>query len=145
MAFDLVLRNARQLGDAEPLVDLGIRDGCIAAIAPGLAADGPVEDLAGALVTPGLVETHIHLDKSCIIDRCNIVDGTLKEAIAETARAKRAFTEEDITERARRTLERAIANGTMHVRTHVEVDPRVGLRGFRALRQLARDYAWAID
>src|SRR6185436_15010274 len=27
----------------------------------------------------------------------------------------------------------------------VEVDPRIGLKGFRAVRQLARDYAWAID
>ena len=96
-----------------------------------------------ALVAPGFVETHIHLDKSCIIDRCSIVEGTLQEAIAETARAKRAFTEEDIVARARRTLERAVLDGTMHMRTHVEVDPRVGLKGFRAVTQLKRDYAWA--
>ena len=27
-------------------------------------------DLAGKLATPGMVETHIHLDKACILDRC---------------------------------------------------------------------------
>jgi cytosine/creatinine deaminase len=33
----------------------------------------------------------------------------------------------------------------MHMRTHVEVDPRVGLKGFRAVRELARRYQWAVD
>ena len=133
MAFDLILREARLPGDPDRLADIGIRDGRIAAIAPKLPAAGPAEQIAGALVVPGFVETHIHLDKSCIIDRCSIVEGTLQEAIAETGRVKRAFTESDIAARARRTLERAIANGTMHMRTHVEVDPRVGLKGFRAI------------
>ena len=42
-------------------------------------------------------------------------------------------------------LEKAILKGTTHMRTHVEVDPRVGLRSFEAVRQLKRDFAWAID
>ena len=145
MAFDLVLREARVHTDPDRLVDIGISNGRIAAIAPILPEATQIESLGGALVVPGLVETHIHLDKSCIIDRCNIVEGTLKEAITETARAKLAFTEEDIAARARRTLEKAIIGGTMHMRTHVEVDPRIGLKGFRVVRQLARDFAWAVD
>jgi cytosine deaminase len=145
MAFDLVLARARIPGEPDRLVDIGIRDGLIAAIAPSLGDAGPVEPVDGHLVVPGLVETHIHLDKSCIIDRCRIADGTLHEAIAETARAKLAFSEEDIAARARRTIEKAIAGGTMRMRTHVEVDPRIGLKGFHAIRDLARQYAWAID
>jgi cytosine deaminase len=31
------------------------------------------------------------------------------------------------------------------MRTHVEIDPRIGLRGFEAIKALKRDYAWAID
>jgi cytosine deaminase len=31
------------------------------------------------------------------------------------------------------------------MRTHVEIDPRIGLRGFTAIKALKRDYAWAID
>ena len=31
------------------------------------------------------------------------------------------------------------------MRTHVEVDPRIGLKGFDAIRRLKADYAWAID
>src|SRR5262249_56915105 len=47
--------------------------------------------------------------------------------------------------RAQRTLEKAIIQGTTRMRTHVEIDPRVGLKGFHAVRQLKRDYEWAID
>ena len=94
---------------------------------------------------PGLVETHIHLDKTCILDRCRIEQGTVAEAVRETAAAKRGFTVDDVVARGRRTLERCIAWGTMHMRTHVEVDPGIGMTGFDGVQQLARDYAWALD
>jgi cytosine deaminase len=145
MTFDLILRGARLLGRENENLDVGIRAGRIAAIASTLPDVGPEERIGGNLIVPGLVETHIHLDKACIMDRCHIVQGTLQEAIAETARAKRAFTEADIDARARRALEAAILGGTMHMRAHAEVDPRIGLKGFHALRRLALDYAWAID
>jgi cytosine deaminase len=70
------------------------------------ASEAPHEDAGGRLVTPGFVDTHIHLDKSCILDRCELRDGTLQEAIAQVAAAKRAFTEGDIYARGRRTLEK---------------------------------------
>src|SRR5215471_6794994 len=69
----------------------------------------------------------------------------IAEAVAQTAAAKRAFTEEDIYARATRTLEKCLTHGTMLMRTHVEIDPGIGLKGFHAIQQLARDYAWAID
>lgn len=114
-------------------------------MASSLASDAPSEDACGRLVTPGFVDTHIHLDKSCILDRCRSEEGTLQEAIAQVAAAKRGFTENDVYERGRRTLEKAIVQGTTRMRTHVEVDPRIGLTSFAAVRQLQRDYAWAID
>jgi cytosine/creatinine deaminase len=145
MAVDLILRNAC-IGGREPQTfDIAIANGRIANVAPDIIADGREEDLAGKLVIPGFVETHIHLDKSRILDRCQSHEGTLAEAIAEVAAAKRGFTEDDVYGRARRTLEKAILQGTTRMRTHVEVDPRVGLKSFRAIRRLKRDYAWAID
>jgi len=42
-------------------------------------------------------------------------------------------------------IERAIVHGTTRMRTHVEIDPRIGLRSFEAIKALQRDYAWAID
>jgi cytosine deaminase len=143
--FDLILRHARIAGRGAATFDIGIAAGRIAEIAEKIVAEGPDEHLGGRLVTPGFVETHIHLDKSCILDRCQSPEGTLQEAIAQVAAAKRAFTEDDVYARARRTLEKAIINGTTRMRTHVEVDPRIGLRSFEAIRRLKRDYAWALD
>ena len=144
--MDLIIRNARILRGSElHLVDIGIHGTTIAAIAPSLAADGRELDAAGCLVIPGLIETHIHLDKTCILDRCRIEQGTVAEAFRETAAAKRDFTVEDVYARAKRTLERCIAHGTMHMRTHVELDPGIGMIGFDAVEQISRDYAWAMD
>jgi cytosine/creatinine deaminase len=145
MPLDLVLRQGRLTGSDEAPVDIGVADGRIVDIAPHIVADAPEQQLDGRLVIPGFVETHIHLDKSCILERCNCERGTLEEAIEAVAAAKRSFTEADIHARAQRTLEKAIIQGTTRMRTHVEADPRVGLNGFHALRTLKRDYAWALD
>ena len=98
--MDLILRNARAIGAENALADIGIAGGRIAAIEAGLAAEGATIDLGGRLVSPGFVETHIHLDKSCILDRVKSDKGDLDEAIAEAAKAKRAFTPEDVHARA---------------------------------------------
>src|ERR1700760_1031380 len=144
--MDLIVRDARILRDGELVnVDIAVQGKTIAAIAPALAADGPELKAEGCLVVPGLIETHIHLDKTCILDRCRIEEGTVSEAVKETAAAKRDFTVEDVYARGKRTLERCIAHGTMRMRTHVELDPGIGMIGFDAVEQLARDYAWALD
>ena len=144
--MDLILRNAHvPEGDNQSRVDIGISEGRIAAVQPDLVADGPEIDLHGRLVTAGFVETHIHLDKSCILERCRSERGDLEEAIEQVAGAKKAFTEEDVRERAVRTLEKCILQGTTHVRTHLEVDPGIGLRSLDAILPLIEEYRWAID
>ena len=144
--MDLILRNARVAGQEDgPPVDIGIDQGRIVAIEPGLAADGKEIDVDGRLVTPGFIETHIHLDKSCILDRCKSEKGDLDEAIEEVATAKTNFTPDDVRERAVRTLEKSILQGTTHMRTHLEVDPVVGLRSLEGILPLIDEYKWAID
>jgi hypothetical protein len=69
------------------------------------------------LVCSGLVETHIHLDKAGIVGRCAICTGTLSEAVSETAKAKAAFTEEDVYKRASAVVEKAILHGANRMRT----------------------------
>src|SRR5882762_11786856 len=88
MPLDLVLRNARIHGRGSATFDIGIAGGTIAEVGR-IATDAPAEDVGGRLVTAGFVETHIHLDKSCILDRCHPENGTLQEAIAQVAAAKR--------------------------------------------------------
>ena len=143
--MDLILRNARLIGAEQQVTDIGIAGGKIAEIRPGLAAEGETLDLQGRLVSSGLIETHIHLDKSCILDRVKAEKGDLEEAIGEVARVKKDFTPEDVYARGKKTLEKCILNGTTHMRTQLEVDPGIGLRGLEGVRKLVADYKWAID
>src|SRR6516162_9231699 len=143
--MDLILKSAKLVDADRSIADIGIENGKIVAIEPELAAQGETIDLGGRLVSAGFVETHIHLDKSRILDRCTSDRGDIEEAIVEVAKAKKAFTPEDVHARATRTLEKAILQGTTHMRTHLEVDPVVGLRSLEGVRPLIKDYAWAID
>src|SRR5437867_4402639 len=145
--MDLILRNARVAGAADPaaLADIGIDGGRIVHLGARLSADGREIDVDGRLVAPGFIETHIHLDKARLLDRCRSDEGTLEEAIGQVAAAKKAFTAEDVHRRGAATLEQAILQGTTHMRTHLEVDPGVSLRGFEGVRPLVEEYRWGID
>lgn len=142
--LDLLLRGCRvpERGDR---VDIAIAGGRIVAIG-GAAGDArETVEVRGRLVTPGLVEAHIHLDKALLAGRVTASAGTLEEAIRLTGEAKRRFTVDDIRDRARRALDLAVAAGTTAMRTHVEVDPIVNLAGMEAVLPLRREYAAAID
>jgi cytosine/creatinine deaminase len=141
--MDLVIRNARVFG--KPPVDIGIQAGKVVAIEAGLSSDAPSYDAEGHLACAGLIETHIHLDKTRIIDRCPPEDGRNANAVPRVAAVKSTFTEDDVYQRASTTLENCIKHGTTRMRTHVELDGGVEMRSFEALERLKRDYAWAID
>ena len=142
--LDLVVRSCRLPAGAEP-VDLAIAAGRIVAVG---RADEPARetiDAAGRLVTPGLVEAHIHLDKALLTERVAGTAETAADAIRLTGAVKRSFTADDIAARARRVLDLAVAAGTTAMRVHVEVDPIVGLMGMETLLALKREYAPAVD
>ena len=143
--MDLILSNAVLAGGNGRKVDIGIEDGRIKAIEAGLAAEGETLDLGGRLLSPGFVETHIHLDKACIMDRCRSEKGDLAEAINEVTKSKKEFSEEDVAARASRVLEKCVSHGTTHMRTHLEVDPGIGMRGFDGVFPLIEKWRWAID
>src|SRR5215204_4726430 len=109
-AFDLVFRRAITRSAAMP-VDIGISGGKIAAIAPKLSCEGAEIDLGGKLVLPGFVDTHIHLDKACLLGRCDHNHSSVSDAIRAVAAMKRDFTVEDIYARGARVIERAIVFG----------------------------------
>ncbi|TPQ29962.1 amidohydrolase [Bradyrhizobium guangdongense] len=143
-AFDLIIRNAMLRTSAAP-VDIGVARGRIAAIEPRLACEGVEVDAGGRLALPGFVDTHIHLDKACLLGRCAHDHGGVAGAIRAVAAMKKDFTVEDVYGRGAKVIERAIVHGTTRMRTHVEIDPRIGLRSFAAVKALKRDYAWALD
>jgi cytosine/creatinine deaminase len=141
---DLLLRGAR-LTDRDGLVDVAVAGQRIVGIDTTARSARESIDVGGRLVTPGLVESHIHLDKALLGDRVVSTAGTLEEAIRLTGEAKRAFTVDDIRDRARRVLDVAVQAGTTAMRSHVEVDPIVGLAGLEALLPLREEYAPALD
>jgi cytosine deaminase len=149
MDFDLLLREVRLPDSAadDPSVSVGVTAGRIAAIAPDLGTSArEVVEGGNRLLSPGFVETHIHLDKSCILARCGCETQRFPHGAMERVSAvKHTFTVEDVTARAAGTLEKCIQHGTTRIRTHAEVDPLVGLRGFEGVKALVEAYAWAVD
>jgi len=144
--MDLTFHNVTLPAKPEEAMDIGVHGGKIVEItgADRLERGDRALDLDGRIVLPGFVETHIHLDKSCILDRCRMKGG-LEDAIAEVVGLKADFTEEDVAVRAAKTLRKCVLNGTTRMRTHVEVDPVVGLRGIEGVKKAVSEFAWAIE
>src|SRR5438477_2597130 len=139
--LDLLLRGARLPGESTNR-EIGILDGRIAAPEPEA---GQVIELGGALVTPPLVEPHIHLDAVLTVGqpRPNL-SGTLFEGIAIWAERVKSLTVEDVKSRVRQVLRWQLANGVQHVRSHVDVcDPE--LRALRALVELREEVGEQMD
>lgn len=146
---DLLLRDGRLVGSPDP-VDLAI-DGDVVHLHTGGAGAETREqahetiDLGGRVVTPPLVEPHIHLDAVLTEGqpRPN-VSGSLFEGIAIWAERVRTLTAEDVKARVRQVLKWQLANGVQHVRSHVDVcDPE--LRALRALLELREEVRGLID
>ncbi len=144
MTPELVIANARLNGHAEPC-DVAVAGGKVVGIEPSIVAEAPRYDARGALLEGGFVDCHIHLDKADILERTTLIEGTLAEAVRETALAKAAFTVEDVYRRAAGVVRLAIGHGTTALRSFVEVDPRVGLRSFEAIKEIKAHFAHAID
>ena len=143
--MDLIIRNARLAGGPGEPQDIGIAGGRIAAIERSISADAKVYDARGLLACPGLIESHIHLDKSRIIDRCAPQERKTLSPVFGVTPVKKAMTVEDVHARAAATLEQCIKHGTTRMRTQVEVDPGIGMRGFDGVAALIAEYKWAID
>ena len=154
--IDLIIKNA-QLAGRKNLVNISIEGAHIKRIDDienainsddshdsEAAASSRVYDAQGNFVCAGFYESHIHLDKACILDRCSVEQGTLEEAVDETGKAKEQFTEEDVFERASKVIEMAIKKGTVAMRTFVETDEQTEMRSFRALKRVQDKYAFAI-
>lgn len=143
--FDLLLANAR-VADDEDLTNIGVSGAVISAL--GAAPDEPAEavvDCEGDVVIPGLIESHLHLDKALLDRQRPNLLGTLDGAIAVTGELKASFTHDDVRSRARQVLEMAIRNGTTLIRAHPDVDPIVGLLGVEVMLELRKEYERLVD
>lgn len=143
--MDLIVRHTR-IDDEKPLVDIGVRDGRIAAIEEHLDRKGKEEiDAEGRVALPGFIEPHLHLDKAFLHRRLPARLGTLDEAIRITGILKAKQERNDVLERSRRVLDMAISNGTTLIRAHPDVDPIQGLIGVETALELREEYRDLID
>jgi cytosine deaminase len=134
---DLVIRNARLL-DGERLLDLAADNGRWVRIGAELAVDAERElDAEGRLVTPPLVDCHLHLDASLTAGRPRFNEsGTLIEGIHVWGELKESLTDEDVYARAKEIVRWSAAQGTLFIRAHADVSTKneAPLRGLLRLR-----------
>lgn len=143
--LDILIKNAR-VKDGENLKYISIKDGKITKIEDVIEEEAKeVIDAKGKVIIPGLIESHIHLDKALIADRLENKSGTLLEAINVTAKLKPTFTEEDIYERSKKTLMMLVTRGVTTIRTHSEFDPAQGFTGFKTILKLKEEFKDLID
>lgn len=144
MTDTLVIRNVRPWG-RDP-ADIEIRAGRIARIAPGLAAEGPAEDGAGAIAIPGLVEAHTHLDKSLIGMgwRRHQAGPRLIDKVETERRLKKEWNIDPRRQSARQVA-LSVSHGTTAIRSHVDIDTEIGLAGFEGVAATREDYADAVE
>ena len=114
-----------------------IEDGRIAEIGePGAATATDAEriDLGGALLVPGFVDGHIHLDKTLLglPFQPHRPGDSVAERIAREKELRRELGY-PVEERAKQLIRRVVVNGTTALRTHVDIDSEIGLAGLAAL------------
>ena len=144
--YDLVVRNAA-LPDGRTAMDIAVRDGRIAAVAPHAelaAARGATElDAQGQLVTPPFVDAHFHMDATLSygLPRVN-ASGTLLEGIALWGELKPSLTVEALVDRALAYCDWAVGKGLLAIRSHVDVcDPRLlAVEALLDVRERVRPY-----
>ncbi|MDN8549930.1 amidohydrolase [Microbacterium sp. NM3R9] len=144
-----VIRNVRLDGGSP--VDIRIADGVItgiddsAAATSDTASDGVVDGRC-LLALPGFVNAHAHVDKSWwglpwqSYGGEGGTDGRIRHE-----RARRDELGIPSAETTAHVLREFVRHGTTAIRTHVDVDLGVGLRGIEAVREAAAAYGDALQ
>jgi cytosine/adenosine deaminase-related metal-dependent hydrolase len=145
MSADLLVRKVRPMGG--PATDVLVTGGRISKIEAAIAAPDPsvrVLDGGNQLLLPGLVNAHAHIDKN-LFGRPwyrNLLRPTRLQDITDNERRLRREIQSSARVQSAREVRAALAAGTTHIRTHVDVDTDAGLahiEGVIATREEFRD------
>ena len=151
----LIVRGVRvhpTKGSRPDPVDVLVEGDRIAAIAPPgrIPEPHPGDDTTvlqghGRLLSPPLVDPHVHLDAVLTVGEPRYNEsGTLIEGILTWAERKPSLTHEDVKTRARQAILWEVAQGTGLIRSHVDVcDP--SLTALRALIELRFELRDIVD
>ena len=132
----LLVRNAT-LRNTEGLTDILIADGKYATVAPNIngEADSTI-DAGGSLVSPTFVDPHLHIDKVYTAlpgqgRREQTREETLEESIKLMHDIKRAYTVDDVEQRAVRAIRESVMRGATKIRANADIDTIGGLTALR--------------
>ena len=140
----MLIRNVT-LPDGRTGLDVLVRAGRIAAIAPGLPAPEGVTviEAEGQLLSPPFVDAHFHMDATLSygLPRVN-TSGTLLEGIALWGELKPQLTQEALVERALQYCDWAVAKGLLAIRSHVDVcdDRLLAVEALLHVRERVKPY-----
>src|SRR5580692_2000463 len=103
-------------------------------------------DIGGALLTPGMVDGHIHLDKTLLglPFQPHRAGDTVAERIAREKELRREL-RYPVELRARRLIQQVVGHGTTTLRSHVDVDSEIGLSGLHALLRVREAVSDLLD
>ncbi len=124
-------------------VHIGIQDGKIAVVSSSEIFPGRrAIEAGGAMVSPPFIDSHFHLENAYLSEVPNL-SGTLHEAIEIYAEIKKKLDAPDIVRRTFQVAHDAISNGTLWMRSHVDIDHIAKLHlleGVLAARQAVSDF-----
>jgi cytosine/adenosine deaminase-related metal-dependent hydrolase len=145
LSGNLTLGNAKLPGGM--LADIEIAGGLITRLRPAGAATGNHSiDLAGAVVLPRFVDGHIHLDKTLLGTGWIAHSGG--ESVSDRILAEKAVRKslrEPMEARARKLLERVVVQGTLALRSHVDIDDEIKLGHLESLLELRQRSSALVD
>ena len=140
------LLNARISG-SDSLVDISIANGRIRTITPAKEQKNQHHkehiDLAGRVVLPGLIDPHVHLDKT--YSTLENKSGTLREALDVWANYRKTRTRTDIRAAALKAIHNASVNGVTAMRSHIDIGAPGDLMAVEVLLELRHEMADKID
>lgn len=139
--------NGVRVGDRLFDLILDAEGGTISLVVPSGGGHGEIEmpfgttDAGGLLYLPTLADRHTHLDKHLLGE-----PWTPRRPFVTLAR-QLAFEKEtlashgaSVAERARRMLDRMLDKGTTRIRTHIDVDPQIGLSHLEDVLMVREEY-----
>jgi cytosine deaminase len=122
--------------------DIEVEGGRISALLPASARVTDAVDLDGTIVLPPLVDGHIHLDKTLLglpwVPNQS-AGNKVSDRIEAERRVRAARTVPEF-ETGSNLVRQVVASGTLHMRTHVDVDNQLGLRNLHEVLKIREHF-----
>ncbi|MGB8252650.1 MAG: hypothetical protein WCF08_05510, partial [Anaerolineaceae bacterium] len=142
--YDYVVRNIFA-PTLRKTIDIGIIDGKFVRIGENIPGKGAVEfNGIGFLATPPFIDSHAHLDKAFYNPSPNI-SGTLGEALKIFSTMDGKNFEKSFIPRVERALYLALKNGTLFIRTHMDICNQLSLNLLEILNDIRKRWENIID